>query len=70
MEILTLREWKNEFVRVLFNDGVKVISFGDVIINTIDVDTVEDLKFEQRTLNRYYKFNFKSIQKKYKMILS
>jgi hypothetical protein len=69
--ILTFREWKNEFVKVNFDLNGKVIvtSFDIRIINTNDSQIVDDLKDKQKTLLDYYKKYFDSIQHKYRIVL-
>lgn len=65
--ILTFREWKNEFVKVTFDlvGGVTVTSFDIRIIKSNDNDIINDLKDKQKILLNYYKKGFNPIQKKY-----
>lgn len=67
-KILTFREWSENFVKVDFDlvGRVRVYSFGQLIFETNNKDTIQNYKDNQsKELLKRYKKHFNQIQKNY-----
>ena len=72
-EILTFREWQENFVKVYFdlNENVKITSFDKTILNFKNPKLVDGLLENQsKMLLKHYKDNFDKIQKEFQELLN
>jgi len=72
MEILTFREWNENFVKVIFDleGGVEIKSFDKTILKIKSAKIVNGLLEEQsKMLLKHYKDNFDKIQSQYQELL-
>ena len=73
MEILTFREWQENFVKVLFDldGGVEIKSFDKTILKMRNVKIVNGLLEDQsKMLLKHYKDNFDKIQKQFQQLIN
>ena len=73
MEILTFREWNENFVKVIFDleGGVEIKSFDKTILKIKSAKIVNGLLEEQsKMLLKHYKDNFDKIQSQYQELLN
>jgi hypothetical protein len=73
MEILTFREWNENFVKVLFDldGGVEIKSFDKTILRMRNVKVVNGLLEDQsKMLLKHYKDNFDKIQKQFQQLIN
>jgi hypothetical protein len=72
MEILTFREWNENFVKVLFDldGGVEIKSFDKTILKMRNVKIVNGLLENQSgMLLKHYKDNFDKIQNQFQQLI-
>jgi hypothetical protein len=73
MEILTFREWSENFVKVIFDleGGVEIKSFNKTILKVKTPKIVNGLLEEQsKMLLKHYTDNFDKIQSQYQELLN
>jgi hypothetical protein len=73
MEILTFREWNENFVKVLFDldGGVEIKSFDKTILKIKNVKVVNGLLENQSgMLLKHYKDNFDKIQNQFQQLIN
>ncbi len=73
MEILTFREWNENFVKVLFDldGGVVIKSFDKTILKMRNVKIVNGLLENQSgMLLKHYKDNFDKIQNQFQQLIN
>jgi hypothetical protein len=73
MEILTFREWNENFVKVLFDldGGVEIKSFDKTILKMRNVKIVNGLLENQSgMLLKHYKDNFDKIQNQFQQLIN
>ena len=73
MEILTFREWNENFVKVLFDldGGVEIKSFDKTILKIKNVKVVNGLQENQSgKLLKHYKDNFDKIQNQFQQLIN
>ncbi len=73
MEILTFREWNENFVKVLFDldGGVEITSFDKTILKMKNAKIVNGLLENQSgMLLKHYKDNFDKIQKQFQQLIN
>jgi hypothetical protein len=73
-EILTFREWNENFVKVNFEldgfGGIEVYSFNKRIYSSLDKTIVKDLLIEtSKVLLKLYRVNFDTIQNEYQTLI-
>lgn len=72
MEILTFREWNENFVKIIFDleGGVEIRSFNKTILKIKNAKIVNGLLENQSImLLKHYKDNFDKIQSQYQELL-
>ncbi len=73
MEILTFREWNENFVKVLFDldGGVEITSFDKTILKMKNAKIVNGLLENQSgMLLKHYKDNFDKIQNQFQQLIN
>jgi len=73
MEILTFREWNENFVKVIFDleGGVEIKSFDKTILKIKSAKIVNGLLEDQsKMLLKHYKDNFDKIQSQFQELLN
>lgn len=73
MEILTFREWQENFVKIIFDldGGVEIKSFDKTILKMRNVKIVNGLLEDQsKMLLKHYKDNFDKIQKQFQQLIN
>jgi len=73
MEILTFREWNENFVKVLFDldGGVEIKSFDKTILKMRNAKIVNGLLENQSgMLLKHYKDNFDKIQNQFQQLIN
>jgi hypothetical protein len=73
MEILTFREWQENFVKIIFDldGGVEIKSFDKTILKMRNAKIVNGLLEDQsKMLLKHYKDNFDKIQKQFQQLIN
>jgi hypothetical protein len=73
MEILTFREWQENFVKIIFDldGGVEIKSFDKTILKMKNAKIVNGLLEDQsKMLLKHYKDNFDKIQKQFQQLIN
>jgi hypothetical protein len=73
MEILTFREWQENFVKIIFDldGGVEIKSFDKTILKIKNVKVVNGLLENQSgMLLKHYKDNFDKIQNQFQQLIN
>lgn len=73
MEILTFREWNENFVRIIFDleGGVEIKSFNNTILKIKSAKIVNGLLENQsKMLLKHYTDNFDKIQSQFQQLLN
>ncbi len=73
MEILTFREWQENFVKIIFDldGGVEIKSFDKTILKMKNVKVVNGLLENQSgMLLKHYKDNFDKIQNQFQQLIN
>lgn len=73
-EVLTFRDWRENFVRVDFNTimyEIKLVSFDQLVDDVFDrVKVKEIISNEKKYLLKYYRTNFDLIQKEFQKLIN
>jgi hypothetical protein len=72
-ELLTFRDWRENFIRIDFNarmSEIKLVSFDRLVDDVYDMERVKEiLNDEKKYLLNHYRNNFDKIQKQFQNLI-
>jgi hypothetical protein len=73
-EVLTFRDWRENFVRIDFKPSMfelKLVSFDHLVDDVYDREKVKEILIdEKKYLLKYYRVNFDLIQKEFQKLIN